>query len=187
MKTFAPVFYKLLSSWSSIPIPENAGTFSVMRLSVCRVIVESSDTEPYFPGLRAWAGFRQKGIVLERQAREQGESKVALKGLIRLSMRAFMLYSDLPLHMFFILGLLLMTVMGLAGLLVITLRLVNSIEPSGFTTLFIIQVASLGMTIFFMGVLAFMVNRVKHNSSRQRAWVIMEETTSCPPQNPNNL
>lgn len=174
MRACAPVFYRLLSKWSHIPIPENAGTFSVMRLPLCRIIVENSDAEPYFPGLRAWVGFRQKGVTLTRQPRARGESKVALRGLIRLSLRAFMLYSDLPLHMFFLLGLFLMALMGAAGLVVVGLRLAHLIDPSGFTTLFIVQIASLGLVIFFMGVLAFMVNRVKHNSSRQRAWVVME-------------
>lgn len=180
MRTFAPIFYNLLSRSSNFPIPRNSGTFSIIRLPVARTIVESADSEPYFPGLRAWAGFRQKGVALDRQARASGTSKVALRGLIRLSLRAILLYSEIPLKMFFVLGLFLMLIMGLAGAVVVFLRLIKVIDPSGFTTLFIVQIASLGVNLFFMGVLAFMINRVKHNSSRQRAWLVMEETTSAP-------
>lgn len=184
MRTLAPLFYRLLSASASFPIPENAGTFSVLRLPVCRLIVESADADPYFPGLRAWAGFRQVGVPLERQARAQGTSKVGLRGLVKLSFRAFLLYSDLPLRLVFWAGIALSLGMGCLFILVVLLRLIGVINPSGVTTIIVLQLASLGVTIFLVGLMAFMINRVKVNTSRQERWVVMEQRRFGPAASP---
>jgi dolichol-phosphate mannosyltransferase len=180
MRTFAPLFYKMLFASSSFPIPPNAGTFSIIRLPVCKLIVAGADSEPYFPGLRAWVGFRQAGVELPRQARAQGESKVALKGLIRLSLRAFMLYSNLPMRLFWSFGLFLLVAVGLITLAVVVLRLTHVLQPSGVASIMILQLGSLGLLIVFLGLIAFMIDRTKQNASRQGSWMVMERKHLLP-------
>ncbi len=177
MRHGAPLFYRLLSLGAHFPIPRNAGTFSVIRLPVCRIIVENADADPYFPGLRAFVGFRQKGVPLERQARAAGTSRVAFSGLVRLSVRAFFLYSNLPLQLLFASGAALTLFAGLAGACVTVLRLLKLIDPTGVTTIILLQLFSLGVMAFFIGIVAFMVARVRANTSRQRSWVVLEATT----------
>jgi dolichol-phosphate mannosyltransferase len=45
------------------------------------------------------------------------------------------------------------------------------------TTIILLQLFSLGVMAFFIGIVAFMVARVRANTSRQRSWVVLEETT----------
>ncbi len=180
MKNIAPVFYDLLSRNSRYPIPRNAGTFSVLRTPVAMLIAQSADPDPYFPGLRAWAGFRQRGVPIDRQARAQGDSKVALKGLVRLSLRAIFLHSDIPIRL--ILGAAggFFAVLGCVALVVLFLRLSGMILPTGVTTIIMLQIFSMGLIAMFFSVIAFMILRVKSNTSRQRQWVVMEQLDSRP-------
>jgi dolichol-phosphate mannosyltransferase len=180
MRHFAPLFYKILSDSSHFPIPRNSGTFSIIRTPVCRLIVESADSEPYFPGLRAWVGFRQKGLAFDRQARASGTSKVALRGLVRLSLRALVLHTGLPMKLILASTGLLFSALFILALLVIGLRLSGVILPTGITTIILLQIFSLGLCAGFFSVIAFMLNRVKANTTRQIPWVVMEEIESRP-------
>ena len=92
-KFAANVFYNVLSKTSNLKVPRYAGTFSVMRTHVVRAILSNSDNLPYLPGLRAWAGFRQRGVSLDRDARYAGDSRVGFRGLFRLAINAVFAYS----------------------------------------------------------------------------------------------
>jgi dolichol-phosphate mannosyltransferase len=180
MRHFAPVFYGMLSGSSSFPIPRNSGTFSIIRIPVCKLIVQSADSEPYFPGLRAWVGFRQKGLPFDRQPRASGTSKVALRGLVRLSLRALILHSDMPMRLILGITALLFAVLVVLAALVTGLRLGGVHLPTGFTTIVLLQIFSLGLCAGFFVVIAFMVQRVKTNTSHQKPWIAMEVTQSSP-------
>lgn len=179
MRLCAPRFYGLLSHTSSFPIPQNAGTFSVIRIPVCKQIVEAAGIDPYFPGLRAWVGFRQRGVLFDRQPRAGGQSKVAVKGLIRLSMRAFILYSDMPARA--VLGAtgFLFLVLALIAAGVLALRIAGVILPTGVTTIILLQIFSLGLCAGFFSVLTLIVGRIKTNTSQQGRYVIMEIKTKA--------
>lgn len=180
MKTFAPRFYTLLSKTSTFPIPQNAGTFSIIRVPVCRHMVENADSDPYFPGLRAWAGFRQKGLLLDRQARASGSSKVAIHGLIRLSLRALILHSDMPMRLIFMCTGILFAVLILLATIITVLRIYGIILPSGVTTIMLLQIFSLGISACLFSIISLMLNRIKSNTSRPRSWIIMEIRESDP-------
>ena len=183
MRVFAPKFYKLLSRTSLFPIPPNAGTFGVIRLPVARQIVACADADPYFPGLRAWVGYRQKGLLLDRQAREGGTSKVAIHGLIRLSLRALILYSDLPSRVVVGAAGILFALLAFLAALVLVLRLSGVILPTGVTSIILLEVFSLGLCAGFFSILTLMLGRIKTNSSRQKNWVVMSVEQTAPDGN----
>ncbi|GFK93829.1 putative glycosyltransferase [Fundidesulfovibrio magnetotacticus] len=178
MRWCAPVFYRLLSMSASFHIPRNAGTFSIIRTEVAGLLVESADANPYFPGLRAAVGFRQKSIELDRQARASGSSKVALKGLVALSFRAFILHSDLPMRLILAAMGVLFVVLVFLGAGMLVLRFSGTPVPMGITTVVMLNIFSMGLSAAFFFILAAMVSRVKTNTSRQQPWVIMETRES---------
>ena len=51
-----------------------------------------------------WVGFRQTGIVVERNARYDGHPRVSLRGLFRLAKTAMFSFSSLPLTIFHVIG-----------------------------------------------------------------------------------
>lgn len=85
-------FYKLLSAVSSYAMPQNAGTFSLLDRKIVDLIVSLPEKQKYFSGLRAWAGYKQTGIVYERAKRYKGKEaswsrlfKLAFDGLFSFS------------------------------------------------------------------------------------------------------
>lgn len=168
-------FYKLLSKTSKLNVPRYAGTFSVMRRKVVRAILSNSDNVPYLPGLRAWAGFRQNGVLLDRDARFAGDSRVGFMGLARLAINAVFAYSHLPITLMALLGVVTLTTSFIAALTIIVLRLAGLVEVQG-TALIIVSIFfSLGVQSVFSLMIAYSIRRMAADSGRRAAFVIMED------------
>ena len=86
-------------------MPADAGIFGLVDRRVARHITALAESDRYFPGLRSWVGFRQKGILVERGARYDDHPRVSLRGLIRLAKTAIFSFSAFPLAMFYGIGL----------------------------------------------------------------------------------
>ena len=109
-------FHRLMSGVATVPIPADAGNFGLVDRLVARQIVDLDETDRYFPGLRCWVGFRQKGIEVERNARYDDRPRVAIGGLFRLAKTALFSFSSLPLAVFYAIGLLAAVLfVGLSG------------------------------------------------------------------------
>ena len=111
-----PTFHWLMSHVASVPLPADAGIFGLIDRRVARQIVAMGENDRYFPGLRGWVGFRQAGIVVERNARYDEKPRVSLRGLFRLAKTALFSFSTLPLTFFHVIGGLAMVLfVGLSG------------------------------------------------------------------------
>lgn len=174
MKAFAPIFYSLLAQSARFSIPKNAGTFSIIRTEVAWIICQASDVNPYFPGLRAWVGFRQRGVPLQRDARLAGESRVGLIGLFSLSFRALFSYSNLPLTFIVSLGLLIIVISIVISVFLVVLKLLGLVPIPGVTSTILLILFSLGVQTLFLGMISYMVNRATAVSSRQQSFIVMD-------------
>lgn len=109
-------FYRLLATISSTRMPLDAGNFGLIDRRVVREIVGLSERDRYFAGLRAWVGFRQQGIEVERAARYDDRPRVTFWGLIRLAKTAIYSFSAAPLVLFQVIGLVAWSCFLLLGL-----------------------------------------------------------------------
>jgi glycosyltransferase involved in cell wall biosynthesis len=94
-------FYRVLNLISTTPIPTDAGNFGLLDRAVVNCVNGLSDRDRYFPGLRRWVGFRQTGVIVEREARYDDHPRVSLVGLFRLAKSAVFSFSSFPLTMFY--------------------------------------------------------------------------------------
>jgi dolichol-phosphate mannosyltransferase len=97
-------FHRFLATVANVPIPANAGIFGLVDRRAARQIAAMGEHDRYFPGLRSWVGFRQKGIVVERNARYDKRPRVSLRGLVRLAKTAVFSFSSFPLAVFYAIG-----------------------------------------------------------------------------------
>lgn len=71
---FYKTFYKVFQGLSYIPIPRDAGDFSMIDRKVVKELVDLPETEQFLRGLRAWVGFKQTGVPYVRPERMFGVS-----------------------------------------------------------------------------------------------------------------
>lgn len=91
-------FYKLLDRIADFRMPLDAGTFSIIDRRVVDIIVNLPEKNKYFSGLRAWAGFKQIGVVYERGKRYKGK-EASFSRLFKLAMDGIISFSFVPLKM----------------------------------------------------------------------------------------
>ena len=97
-------FYRILKGLSDTEIPLDSGDFCVMKKQVLDNMLKLQEKNPFLRGIRAWVGFKQIGVVYERQARIQGESGYTLKKLLKIAMDGIFSFSTMPIRIITILG-----------------------------------------------------------------------------------
>ena len=161
VRNLASLFHWLLSHISRFPIPRGAGTFSVMRTEVAEAILRNADPDPYFPGIRAWVGYRQVGVPLPRSARHAGDSRVGLRGLVRLAFRAVFAYSNAPQTVFMWISFATLVLSMFAILVFASLRLLGYLqEVQGIATIIVSIFLSLGIQTVYLTLVTYMIGRL---------------------------
>lgn len=169
------LFYTIQARVSRVKTPLNAGIFSLIDRAVVRALQDMPERHRYLAGLRAYAGFRQKGIEVERGARLQGQPKVGLRGLVRLALDAIFAFSTFPLRLVLLGGILISSVsfgLAIAGLysrFVLGQRLFD--WAFGLTTTFFFG----GIQLISIGVIGEYVGRI-YDEVKRRPYYITRAT-----------
>lgn len=152
-------FHRLISIASNIQIPRNSGTFSLIRKNVVGVILATATKDPYFPGLRASAGFRQIGVPVQREIRQAGVSRVGFWGLVRLAFRAFFAYSGLPQKLMLILSIGIFSFSFIMCCILLVIKLAGLVHVEGITTVLVAILLSLGIQTIYSSIIVILISR----------------------------
>lgn len=92
-------FYRILAGLSYVPIPLDAGDFSLMDRKVVDEIRKMPERNRFVRGLRSWVGLKQIGLPYERHARSAGEVKYTYWKLFKLAFDGIFSFSVVPLRL----------------------------------------------------------------------------------------
>lgn len=138
-------FYKIQKGLVRMPMPLDAGIFSLMDRCVVDVLRRMPERNRYLAGLRAYAGFRQEGIEVERGARAQGRPRVGMRGLLRLAFDGIFAFTTVPLRLILVAG-------ALCAALALVLAAAGLVCRYGFGVQLLDWPFGLSTTFFFGGV-----------------------------------
>ncbi|MGH7523457.1 MAG: glycosyltransferase family 2 protein [Gemmatimonadales bacterium] len=166
------LFYRAFARLSRVSIPIDAGDFALMSRRVVDAIRSAPERNRYLRGLRAWAGFRQQGIIVERAARSAGQSKYSYRALIRLALDGLFAFSIVPIRAAMFLGALTILVAMVFVLYAIYAKLMLHRSPQGFTAIILIMTFLSGVILFFLGVVGEYVGRVYEETKARPLYVV---------------
>lgn len=153
-------YYRLLHCLADTKQPLDVGDFSLMSRRVVNAILTMPEQNRYIRGLRAWVGFKQKGIPVKRPEREFGQSKYSLRKLIRLGLDGIFSFSTAPIRLTMILGALIMAPSILyAGYSLFCYFLLDT-SPQGFTSLINAIILFAGVQLFCLGIMGEYIGRI---------------------------
>ena len=168
-------FYSLASRVMSIDLPRDAGPFSLMDRRVVDVINDLPEKGRYFPGLRAFAGFRQVPVEAERRERAAGETKYSLVKRTLGGTNAIFSFSKLPLRLMTFMGFL-MTVLAVAGLIwVIIGAIFGTGTAQGWTSVMTVMFFLAAFIFTFLGILGEYVGKIYDEVRARPNYVVAEE------------
>ena len=168
-------FYGLASRVMSIDLPRDAGPFSLMDRQVVDVINDLPEKGRYFPGLRAFAGFRQVPVEAERRERAAGETKYSLVKRTLGGTNAIFSFSKLPLRLMTFMGFL-MTVLAVAGLIwVIIGAIFGTGTAQGWTSVMTVMFFLAAFIFTVLGILGEYVGKIYDEVRARPNYVVAEE------------
>lgn len=132
-------FYRLLRSTAYVPVPLDAGDFSLLDRRVLDAINALPENNRFLRGLRAWVGFRQTGVPYDRPDRMFGKSTNSMRRNLAWARQGIFSFSYVPIDMITILGFVTCALSIVLAVAQVIVRLINpDLVPAGFTTLIVL-------------------------------------------------
>jgi glycosyltransferase involved in cell wall biosynthesis len=167
-------YYRVFSSITPIEIPHAAGNFGLIDRRVADEIRHLPEHNRYYPGLRAWVGFRQDGVDAPRRGRSGGNSRVGLAGLAELAFDAFFGFSVLPLRLAFAAAVLL-ALAGVAGIAVIFyIKLFTDLAVTMWSSIMTLIIFTASAQFFLIGLLGEYIARIYTEVKNRPHYIIRD-------------
>lgn len=166
------LYYRILNMFTRITIAPDSGDFGLISRRVIDVLKGMDECHRFLRGLRAWSGFKQVAVPIERPERFAGLSKYTFAKLITLGLDGILSFSITPLRIATICGFGAIVLSALFALYSICLKVFYNISPTGFTALTVVVTFMSGAQLFFLGVIGEYVGRTYEQSKRRPHYII---------------
>lgn len=171
------VFHRLFSRVSDLPVEANTGTFGLLARPAVAALNGLGEHHRFFPGLRAWVGFRRAEVLYERMDRAAGTPAQTLRRLVRYALDGVFSFSHLPLRLVTYSGLFVAGAgFSVAAFFAIRRLLGIEIAFTGFTTLVTLVLFLGGVQLVGIGVLGEYLGRIYDEVKRRPVYVVREDS-----------
>jgi dolichol-phosphate mannosyltransferase len=105
-----PLWHWAFDKLSDFKVPQNSGVFGLCDRQAMDMINSLTERNRYFPGLRAWVGYKNEVVYYDRADRAGGEGKLNIASRIKYAFDAIYSFSYKPMRLVGALGWLLLAV-----------------------------------------------------------------------------
>ena len=165
-------FYRLMAVLSDTKLPLDSGDFALLGAPVTAALRKLPERERYLRGLRAWVGFTQVGIDVDRKGRFAGRPKYTTLKLIKLALDGVCSFSIVPLRAAAVTGVLAIAVAIAFALYAIYVRVVVGQVPAGFTASLLVMTFLSGVQLLFLGIIGEYVGRVYGEAKGRPSYIV---------------
>ena len=173
-KYFANLYYTLVRKLALPNMPETGFDIYLLDKKVVNVMCTLDEKNSSLACQILWAGFKTDRVPYTRLAREIGKSRWTLTKKIRLVMDTLFSFSTVPIKAVTTIGMISFFGALIWALVELICKLAGLIEVTGWTTLFIFNLFSFGVTMLTLGILGEYLWRT-FDASRNRPPFIIED------------
>jgi polyisoprenyl-phosphate glycosyltransferase len=160
-------FYRLFRATAYVPIPLDAGDFSLIDRRVVNTLNMLPENNRFLRGLRTWVGYKQIGVPYIRPERMFGRTTNSILKNLGWARKAILSFSYAPLELITLLAVLTVGFSLFGIIFQIALRIfAPQLIPSGFSTLIILILFIGGIQLLCLSIigsyLAHIFDEVKH-------------------------
>jgi len=167
------LFYRILDRLTALSMPLDAGTFSIIDRKVVDILVNLPERNKYFSGIRAWAGFRQTGVVYARAARYKGKP-AKFSRLLKLALDGLFSFSFIPLRMASVLGFIFAIISFALILMVIIARLVFGFGIIGWASTMLTILLMSSVQLITLGIIGEYLARIYDEVKGRPEYIISD-------------
>ncbi len=166
-------FYRIFRSASYVPIPVDAGDFSLIDRRVVNALNSMPETNRFIRGLRAWVGFKQTGVPYTRPERMFGKTTNSPLRNLGWARKGILSFSYWPLDLITVLATLIVLISFIAGIIQIAIRLFRpDLVPSGFTTLIVLILFMGGIQLLCLGIVGSYLAHIYDEVKRRPPFIV---------------
>lgn len=167
------VFYRVFRAASYVPMPLDAGDFSLLDRRVVEALNKLKENNRFLRGLRAWVGFKQTGVPYVRPERMFGVTTNSVLGNLGWARKALFSFSYLPIDVMTGLAIVIVIVSVLLATLQIMMRLIApQMVPSGFTTIIVLILFMGGIQLLCFSVIGAYLMHIYDEVKRRPPYIV---------------
>ena len=173
-KFFADFYYSLVRTFALKKMPKNGFDIYLIDRKVIDVLSLMDEKDSALTGQILWSGFKTAEVPYVRRERKIGKSRWTMQKKIKLVMDTLYSFSSVPITLVTLVGAFAFAASIIWALVVLINKIAGNIPVSGFTTMFIFQLFSFGITMTTLGVIGGYLWRT-FDASRNRPIYIIEK------------
>jgi dolichol-phosphate mannosyltransferase len=167
------LFYRTFRAASYVPMPLDAGDFSLIDRRVLDVLSSLPENNRFMRGLRAWVGFRQVGVPYVRPERMFGRTTNSFFRNLGWARKAIFSFSYIPIDLIAILAAITVFLAFTGAAAQVLARIFfPAAVPSGFTTLIVLILLIGGVNMLCLAILGIYIMHIYDEVKRRPPYVV---------------
>jgi polyisoprenyl-phosphate glycosyltransferase len=167
------VFYRIFRATSYVPMPLDAGDFSLLDRRVVNALNQLKENNRFLRGLRAWVGFKQTGVPYVRPERMFGVTTNSVFRNLGWARKALFSFSYAPIDVMTGLAIAIVILSVFLAALQIVMRFVKpELVPTGFTTLIVLILFMGGIQLLCFSVIGAYLMHIYDEVKRRPPYIV---------------
>lgn len=172
----AKAYYRIIDYLSEIKIPLDTGDFRLIDRKALNHLKLMREENRYFRGMVAWIGFKQYGLLYDRDGRFAGQSNFTLKKYFKFAFDGLTSFSEKPLYFSTLLGMGITAISLLFGLWIIYLKIVNpAFTIRGWASIVTIILFFGGVQLLSLGVIGLYIGKIYREVKGRPLYIVENE------------
>lgn len=177
-------FYRMIHFLAGIKL-KNTGNFGIYSRRMVDTLLRYTEQEVFLPMMVILTGLKVSRLQVDRSARAAGQSSYSLFTLLRLSVSIIVRFSDRPLKLSALAGLIVSSIAALVSLVLVLGYLLGAFTVAGWTSVILSVWFLSGLIMLVLGIHGFYLGRV-FDEVRARPRILVEQTTTSTPDSAKN-
>jgi dolichol-phosphate mannosyltransferase len=166
------LFYRIFDAISYLPIPHDAGDFSLIDRRAVKAILAHPERDLFLRGIRASVGFKQTGVDYFRPERMFGFSTNTIVKNLGWAKKGILSFTYAPLSALSLVGTVLFFASGLLGLgHIVAHLLLPGLAPRGVTTIILFILFFGSMNLLGIAILGEYIAKILEETKRRPHFV----------------
>ena len=173
---FAKMFYKLINKISQVEMVDGARDFRLMRRQMVDAVLEVSEYNRFSKGIFAWVGFKTEYLEYKNVERVAGQTSWNFWQLFNYSLEGIINFSDAPLTIAFVGGVVACLLAFFLIIIVIIRTLIFGDPTSGWPSMISIILFLGGFQLLTIGILGEYIGKIFMETKKRPVYIIKEKS-----------
>jgi glycosyltransferase involved in cell wall biosynthesis len=169
-------FYRLLRRLSDVDIPADVGDFRLVDRKALDAYKTMREEDRFVRGMFSWVGFRQTGVLYERDERYAGTTKYPLRRMLHFAIDGIVSFSNAPLRLALGLGFAVSLASFAYGFVAIILKATGAFTVPGWTSVIFVLSFLGGVQLMVLGVIGEYVGKAYKEMKKRPLYILSSVT-----------